>query len=120
MSGRVRPSSRANVKRNARSERQKAALLYERFTGHEAEPLFTVDIPPPPSHVAIIGSLTAVCYSTVRDGRAEDYIHEFAEKDQPLLAVSPNGRQLFIVEGRYRFTSLGIVDASDKAHRNAR
>lgn len=113
MSGRVPPSSRARVRRGVRSQAQRAALLTERFTGHDAEILGEIDVPSHPDAVAIIGECDAVCYTTVRDGRRESYIHEFRSKDKPLLAVSPDGRQLLLIGGRYLFTERGIVDRSD-------
>lgn len=114
MSGRVPPSSRASLRRGARSQAQRAALLYERFTGHDAEVIDKVTVPPLPEAVAIIGECDAVLYTTVRDGKTEKYIHEFAAKDKPLLCASPDGRQLLFVGGRYLFTERGIVDRSDR------
>lgn len=113
MSGRVRPSSRAGLRRTVRSQAQRAALLAERFTGHDAEPLAEIEVAPLPDAVAVIGECDGVLYTTVRDGRRESYIHEFRSKDKPLLAVSPDGRQLLLIGGRYLFTDRGIVDRSD-------
>lgn len=98
----------------------RAADLYERFTGHDPEELGTVKVNPLPKVAAVIGECDGVLYTTVRDGVTERYIHEFRKADKPLLCVSPDGRQILLVGGRYRFTELGIVDASDKKHRNAR
>ena len=111
MSGGVPPSSRAGRRTPGR---RKAALLYEQFTGHDARSLGEVTVPPLPSEVAVIGHCTAICYRTVRDGVEEDYIHEFAKKDQPLFTIAPNGRQILLVGGRYVFTERGIVDMSDR------
>lgn len=114
MSGGVPPSSRAGRKRRPTSNQiLKAADLFERFTGHNAEELDTVIVPDLPAVVAIIGELDGVLYTTVRDGRTERYIHEFAKRDKPMLAVSPDGRSMIIVGGAYDFTERGIVDASD-------
>lgn len=114
MSGGVPPSSRAG-KRNPRgTDVQKAADLYERFTGHRAEPLGLVDMPPTPTAAMVIGECDGVLYTTVRDGKTERYIHEFAHGDKPLLCVTPDGRQMLFVGGRYVFTERGIVDLSDK------
>lgn len=94
----------------------KARVLYENFTGHSAESIGVVDIPPLPEEVAVIGECDAVSYTTVRDGKTEHYIHEFRSSDKPLLCVAPNGRQLLLIGGRYKFTDRGIVDKSD--HKN--
>lgn len=117
MSGRVPLSSRAG--RRSKSARsaviRKAASLYERFTGHEPEEIGRLKIPDLPAVVAIIGECDGVLYTTVRDGKTEHYIHEFADSDKPMLAVSPDGRQLILIGGRYKFTERGIVDTSDKS-----
>jgi hypothetical protein len=123
MSGRVPPSSRAGKRSRVKSpsaEVRRAASLYERFSGHEAEAIGRIKVPALPKVGVSIGEIDGVLYTTVRDGRTEKYIHKFAKNDRPLFVVSPDGRQLFMIGGRYRFTELGIVDASDKKHRNAR
>lgn len=117
MSGRVPPSSGAGRKRAASFARgrdaRRAALLYERFTGHDGVDRITADVPDLPKSAAVIGELDAVQYTTVRDGRTEHYEHRFRGGDKPLLCVSPNGQQLLILGGAYVFTERGIVDASD-------
>ena len=123
MSGSVPPSSRARYarKRNpARGDVARASDLFERFTGHDAEELGTVKVNPLPKVAAVIGECDGVLYTTVRDGVQEKYIHEFAKRDRPLLCVSPDGKQILLVGGRYRFTEAGIVDASDKKHAHLR
>jgi hypothetical protein len=111
MSGQVPPSSRSRVAR--------AADLFERFTGHEASQGSRVKVYVP-DVAMVIGTLDGVLYTAIRDGQRERYIHEFAKRDAPILAASADGRQLMIVGGNYRMTELGIVDASDRKHRNAR
>lgn len=120
MSGGVPPSSRGKRKPAGITDVEKARDLYERFTGHNGEEIGRVDVPPLPKVAAVIGECDGVLYTTVRDGEVEKYIHRFAAKDKPLLCVAPDGRQILLVGGRYRFTSLGIVDDSDKRHKNAR
>lgn len=116
MSGGVPPSSRAGKRRKQRArenrEVNQAADLYERFSGHDAEPIGRVHVPALPKAGVAIGHCTAICYRTVRDGVEEHYIHEFADKDAPLFVVSPNGKQILLVGGNFRFTERGIVDAS--------
>ena len=116
MSGRVPPSSRAGKTTRAAlmSERQRAADLFERFTGHDAEVIGSIRVPAMPKHIAVIGELDGVLYTTTRDGVEEKYVHEFRKRDKPLLCVSPDGEQLFIIAGRYVFTERGIVDRSDR------
>lgn len=117
VSGGVPPSSRARTraKLSQRKDVRRAASLYERFSGHEAEILGKVRIPALPKTGVAIGKCVGILYDTVRDGVAEKYIHKFAKKDAPILVVSPDGKQILLVGGRYTFTERGIVDASDKS-----
>lgn len=119
MSGGVPPSSRAKTrgKISQNKEVQKACRLYERFSGHEAEAVGKVKVRPMPKVGVSIGDIDGVLYTTIRDGKVEKYIHKFAAKDKPLFVVSPDGKQLFLVGGRYTFTERGIVDLSDKSNR---
>lgn len=123
MSGKVPPSSRS-IARGAsrrviprsggkREQIARAADLFERFTGMDAEEIGSVNVPEIPPVGVAVGTLDGVLYTTVRDGVTEKYIHKFKAKDRPLLVVSPDGKSMFIVGGRYDFTERGIVDASD-------
>jgi len=57
-----------------------------------------------------IGECDGLLYTTVRDGVKESYIHKFKKKSRPLLVSSHDGKQLFLLGGRYDFTERGIVD----------
>lgn len=114
MSGKVPPSSRAGRSRVTRTEAQRAALLYERFTGHDAGIVEKIAKPKIPDAVAVIGPCDFVGYTTQRDGNTEQYIHKFKAADKPLLCVSPDGRQILLIGGAYVFTDRGIVDMSDR------
>lgn len=92
---------------------EKATHLYEQFSGHDARDIGKVNVPSVPPVMVAIGSLDAVLYTTVRDGKREKYIHRFHASDKPVLAVSPDGKAIHIVGGNYTFTERGIVDASD-------
>lgn len=117
MSGGVPPSSRARTRAALSKNRavQRAASLFERFTGHEAEALGKIKVKPLPRVAVFVGDLDGVLYTTIRDGVKEKYIHKFAAKDRPALCVSPDGKQILIVGGNYTFTERGIVDKSDKS-----
>lgn len=124
MSGGVPPSSRAG-RRSSRSSAslsnatsalvRKAASLYERFSGHEAVEGERVQVEPLPKVAVNIGVVDGILYTTVRDGVREKYIHKFHPSDKPLFVVSPEGKRLFMIGGRYDFTERGIVDKSDKS-----
>lgn len=102
MSGKVPLSKRAQVSH--------ASELYAEFSGHDADEYKMTRKPIVPDVLAVIGELEAVIYSTVRDGIAERYKHDFRKSSRPLLCVSPGGDQLYIIDGKYLFTDRGIVD----------
>lgn len=83
--------------------------LCEGFTGHQAQ-VEVVDSPAQPKVLLRVGYLEGVIYSAVRDGETQKYLHEFSESARPLLCVTPDGRQLFILGGGYDFTDCGIED----------
>jgi hypothetical protein len=88
----------------------RAARLYEKFSGHDAEEIGEVPAPKVPKVAVAIGSVDAICYTTRRDGKVERYIHEFKPHARPIFAVSPDGSQILLIGGRYTFTERGIVD----------
>jgi hypothetical protein len=117
MSGKVPASSRAKIPRSvSKNEIEKACSLYERFSGHEAKFMGSVELPKQPKVGVCIGSVDGLLYTTVRDNKTEKYIHKFAKSDKPLFIVSPDGKCLYLVGGRYKFTEMGIVDKSDKVN----
>lgn len=95
--------------RKAPGQVSKAARLYERFSGHEARAVDRIDFRVPSSAV-VVGMCDGILYTTRRDGKQEAYIHRFKGSAKPLFAVSPDGRQIIFIGGRYRFTERGIVD----------
>lgn len=87
----------------------KAAQLYEDFTGHKPTTLRTVNMANA-NEGFVIGTLDGVLYTTRRDGKTEHYKHDFNARSRPLLVSSYDGKNLYIVKGRYKFTDRGIVD----------
>ncbi|MFY8268299.1 MAG: hypothetical protein ACOVLK_02770, partial [Terrimicrobiaceae bacterium] len=77
MSGGVPPSSRARGRARGRNDLERAANLYERFTGHDVSQGQRVQVPELPRVAAVIGECDGVLYTTVRDGQTEKYIHKF-------------------------------------------
>ena len=67
-----------------------------------------------PRVVAHIGYLEAIDYRTTHGTELALYNHEFAPGSRPLLCVSPDGRQLILLGGRYQFNERGIVDQDAK------
>jgi hypothetical protein len=89
---------------------KQAARLYGDFSGHEAEIVGRVKAPKIPRVLVKIGQIDGILYRTVRDGKKEKYIHKFAKGAKPTFCVSSDGKQIFLLGGRYRFTEQGIID----------
>lgn len=106
------PESTRSRARSRESRIQSAGDLYTRFTGHDAVEFVEVDKPEIPDTLAVIGDVDGVMYTTVRDNQIEKYIHKFKKNCRPLLCVSSDGKQLFMLGGAYDFTERGIVDRS--------
>jgi hypothetical protein len=101
-----------------KSEFEEGARRLRSFTGYEAEAVANIRPPRVPSVGLVVGTCDGVLYTTRTTrsgGKVEKYIHKFAQADKPLLVVSPDGRQLMLIGGRFRFTERGIVDASDRS-----
>ena len=103
MSGKVPLSRRARI--------NQAATLYEDFTGHDADEAETRDKPEFPDVLVVIGEVEGIIYNTVRDGVSERYIHRFKSRSRPTFCVTPDGKQLVLLDGDYDFTERGIVDS---------
>jgi hypothetical protein len=54
-----------------------------------------------------VGQFYAITYKAVGDGKV--YTHEFSPKRRPLIFVNSDGRQIYILEGGYRFTDRGFI-----------
>ena len=92
-----------------RARLERAADLYEQFSGHDAKEVEKVKVNWP--RVGLnVGQCDGVLYTTVRDGKTEHYIHKFKARSRPALVVSSDGRQLALVGGAYVFTERGIED----------
>ncbi|RJP44502.1 hypothetical protein C4587_01825 [Candidatus Parcubacteria bacterium] len=81
--------------------------LFKNFHGMEVDSVDTIRFPDHDTLV-LVGDVTAISYIAHDDGK--EYEHVFRESSAPVLAVSSDGKQLFIIKGRYRFTSRGITD----------
>ncbi len=89
---------------------KRGAKLYEDFSGHEAEIVGKTKKPRMPDVLVAVGIIDFIGYTTVRDGRKEKYMHKFKRSSAPRFCVSPDGRQIFLIDGHYDFTERGIVD----------
>lgn len=84
-----------------------AAKLFEDFHGFPPteKDIVTVDMRNP-EPALIIGELLYVGYIALHE--KTPYMHKFT-RNRPLLASSPDGRQLYVLKGGYRFTNRGIT-----------
>lgn len=83
---------------------QEAAERFEDYHDEEAEFLTTEEFP----DVAFaVGEVDGITYTVIEDGKEVTYHHDF--EDRPTLAVSHDGRNLYILRGEYEFTERGIV-----------
>ncbi len=92
-----------------RAKIERAARLYEQFTGHDAKNVIKTD------HVFAdtflkVGLCEGLLYSTTRDNVHERYIHKFKKAAQPDFVVSHDGKQLCLIGGNFTFTDAGITD----------
>lgn len=92
-----------------RAEIQKAAKLFEDFTGRAPDGVQKINLPEMPKAGLVFGQLIRVGYRSARDGLL--YEHTFRKlKSRPLLIASSDGKTVLIVGGRYAFTDRGIED----------
>ena len=90
-------------------EMARAARLYEGFREKTPKRIKRVEFAPP--RIAVdIGYVEYIGYRTTHGKKLTLYQHDFAPGSRPLLCVSPDGRQLLLLGGRYKFTDRGIVD----------
>ncbi len=87
-----------------------AARRFASFTGINGINVEALEVPDPDDVLVIIGPCEAIAYNAVRDGELNSYQHEFRPESRPLLAVSFDGKRLYLIEGNYEFTSHGIED----------
>lgn len=86
----------------------RAAKLLRGFTGTRNVNSRVARKPVIPDSVVEIGNILAIVYEV--DNTGEKLQHTFASKARPLLVVSHDGKQVFIVGGQFTFTSRGFVD----------
>jgi hypothetical protein len=101
------------MKREHSKEYERAKTLFRSFSGEEPQPFLHAPKPVVPNVGLLVGTCDGILYTTRRDGKIERYIHKFRASDKPLFVVSPDGKQLILLGGRFQFTERGIVDNSD-------
>jgi len=86
-----------------------AARLLEDFSGTPAKRRRELRTP---EHDVLleVGRVDGIMYTAKRDGKTQRYVHEFRASSRPVLAVSHDGAQLYLLAGAYKFTDRGIED----------
>lgn len=91
---------------------ERARRLYRSLRDREPRRIKRIRTAPMPRAVAVMGYLAKVEYDTTQllDGKyqAVRRFHTFAAASRAMLCS--DGKRLFIVGGRFRVTSRGIVD----------
>lgn len=91
----------------------RGAKLFKKFHGRTARPekdeigmLTRVTT----GEVLQVGELEGLIYKALGDGKT--YIHRFKKSARPVLYVTSDGQQIYVLAGAYRFTDRGFEDAS--------
>lgn len=90
---------------------RQARKLFADFRGEQPRELVRVRLPKKPGALLTVGECIGIMYRTRRDGQVDNYLHRFKKKARPTLAVSSDGRQLYLLGGAYSVTDRGIEDA---------
>lgn len=87
------------------NDRERAEELFEAFSGEEATEDDIKEVSQSDT-ILIMGEINHIAYTTDFDDKCDTYIHEF--ETRPLLGVSADGKQLYILSGEYEVTENGI------------
>lgn len=92
------------------SQRDKAERIYAAFHEEKSDGGMMVNIPVPPKMVWQLGEVLSIAYKATIDGKMVSYEHDFKRGCGPFLAVSVDGKDLFLAGGSFKVTERGIVD----------
>ena len=86
---------------------ERAARKFKDFHGREPKRGDIAIVRERGKMALVIGELDGVMYKV--KGERKSTLHRFNKNDRPLLLVSFDGRQLYILKGGYGFTERGII-----------
>ena len=89
---------------------QRAINLFRRFHKRAPRDNEIMRIDARPQIALTVGELTGVIYKSSGDGKS--YSHRF-KRARPVLAISHDGSQAYILAGEYRFTERGFVEKGE-------
>ena len=102
----------ATMKQNPDAAVREAVQRFTGFKGERPKSVSRVSVPTAPRVLLTLGACVGIMYRTHRGGRTDNYLHRFKKSARPTLAVSSDGRTLYLLGGEYRVTDRGIEDAS--------
>lgn len=108
--GWVKKNPRKKSKSASRKAIKQATVKYQDFHGEEPTSVHKMRIGATPKVLYTLGDLHSVTYVADRDGRRNLFVHKFKVKNRPLLTVTKDGRQLYMLGGAYSVTDRGIED----------
>lgn len=85
----------------------RAAHLFRAFHNRKPRDTEIVDIRTASTVGLVVGELDGVIYRT--EGEERGHIHRFNKRNRPVLIVSYDGSQAYILAGGYRFTDRGFI-----------
>lgn len=88
----------------------RAAHAFEDFTGRKPRKVRRTKLDSQDVVGWEMGPAVGVAYEAVRDGEKAQYFHEFAKQARPALVARDDGKQLYLVDGKYTVTERGIED----------
>lgn len=96
----------ASVPKPNPAEFQKALKLYKEFHGKPASRgrVFGIKMEGT-EEVLEVGQFYAILY--IAGGKK--YLHKFNKRNRPLVTVSADGKQIYILKGGYKFTDRGFI-----------
>jgi hypothetical protein len=90
----------------ANTQTQKAWKLFKSFHNKDPRNGQLVKIAmDKPDEALEVGKFYGIAY--IAEG--EIYFHKFKKTDRPLVFVSSDGKQIYILKGGYRFTDRGFI-----------
>lgn len=92
------------------SQTRRAIRAFEDFKGERPGKVRRSRLPDSDVTGWEMGPLVGVAYEARRDGKTQQYFHEFKKAARPRLVAGVDGRSLYIDGGRFKVADRGIED----------
>lgn len=106
---------RKRIKKNwtpeCRAKNPSAKDVFETWHDFETRERVPVNMEPLSRELAVLGKAVAVAYRSDKwnEGEAKDYVHDFNQRDLPLMLYDPANNMLLIVGGKFKVKAEGLV-----------